>query len=112
MEREHLTECLSNFFTNSWPFSPDTYLQKLCALVSYYAADDFDEHLQKNFNKLYAALLDFDMIWKIAHNSPEQVVNLKENIDNIYERASEIDIAGLTLYVKKKAIAAGDFVLE
>lgn len=40
------------------------------------------------------------------------ISSLEKRIENINKKFREIDIIGLILYVKKKAIAAGDFVLE
>ena len=136
MEKYKLNNCLDEVFCKSWVHEPEQYITSLISLATFYADDDLTAILKDSLNKLTAALIKIDLIKKminapteytcviktrpgdgipstftfsptIKETDTKEILNLKNDIDNVYNELKNIDIASLASYVKNKAKASG-----
>ena len=129
------------FFEDYNPDNTRT-LNGLCCLFSYYKDDDATAELDATYNKLQALLIKIQLFNKVTQypsitteftckfNDSDQdqtkhtfapvfkmppLPELKDRIAEIKEieaSLSELDLASMVDYVKKKAKEAGDFAFE
>ncbi len=139
MDRRDLKYCLERVFFNSLVPDEINVLRKLSSLLAYYSEDDITEELYCDTNRLHCILFKYELLEKsfVGSNiptdyrcrlmndgqqvpqftfSPQITVEAKEgNYDAIAEltkELEEIDLAALFAYVRRKAIAAGDFAFD
>ncbi len=142
MNKYCLDSALENVFFNQFGEDILEKFRDLCNLFSYYREEDATPEFCSTFNMLQVLLTKIQLLKSVSHhpyipsefkcdfNNTEkhkghytfapaikipkyqQLPDYQEQIEKIMNVLSELDLASMVDYVKKKAIKAGDFAFE
>ena len=142
MNKYCLESALETVFFNQFGEDMVEKIGDLCSLFSYYREEDATPEFCSTFNKLQVLLTKIQLLKSVNYHSYiptefkcdfnvseknkehytfaptikipkyQPLPDYKEQIEKIMNVLSELDLASMMDYVKKKAKAAGDFAFE